>query len=156
MDVRIREAARQDLDLVWAATTETVWNDLPPEERTRLDRKAFEAHFRAQAKRVIDSRRNAIYVAESEEGRVAGYAIVGGASSMLSPMPFGFLYDIWVAPQFRRQGVARRLLQEAERWCRGRGFRTLRLEVGARNAAARALYASAGFQEERVALRKAL
>ena len=131
---------------------ETVWDDLPSDERATLDRAAFERHFRPHAERVIESPENAIFVAETVEGRVAGYAIVGGASSMLSQLPFGFLYDVWVAPEFRRQGVARRLVERAMEWCHTQGHTKLKLEASARNGAARALYASLGFVEERVFL----
>lgn len=156
MDIRIRAAGRGDMDVVWRATMETVWNDLPAEERATMDRAAFERHFRPHAARIVESKEHAVFVAEGPDRAVVGYAIVGGASSMLSPVPFGFLYDLWVEPRARRQGVGRRLLVRAEEWCRERGFRSLRLEVSAPNVAARALYASSGMREERLFLGKPL
>lgn len=156
MDIRIRMAGRKDMDLVWSATMETVWSDLPAEERASMDRAAFERHFRPHAARVIESKEHAIFIAEGSDRSVVGYAIVGGASSMLSPVPFGFLYDLWVVPLARRQGVGRSLLARAEEWCREQGFRRLKLEVAATNAAARALYASAEVGEERLFLGKSL
>ncbi len=150
MDVRIREASPRDHDLIWRATMETVWNDIPETERRDLDRAHLEGHFRPHAKQVIDSRENAIFVAEDAAGEVLGYTIVGAATTMLSPIPFGFVYDMWVAPQLRRQGVATRLLERVADWCRTRGYRRLKLEVAATNAAARGLYRSSGFAEERV------
>jgi len=89
-------------------------------------------------------------VAEKGTKGVRYYTIVGAASTMLSPVPFGFVYDIWVAPPVRRQGVASRLLERASDWCRARGYRKLKLEVAATNGGARALYASNGFAEERI------
>lgn len=146
---------RKDHEFIWRATMETVWNDIPLGERRGMDRATFEEHFRPHAKQVIDSRENAIFVAEELAG-VVGYAIVGGASTMLSPVPFGFVYDLWVAPEARRRGVARQLVDRACAWCREQGFPRLKLEVAATNAAARALYASAGFSEERLFLGKGL
>ena len=155
MDVRIRAATRADHEVIWQATMETVWTDLPPETRRSVDRRAFESHFRPHAKRVIESPNNAILVAEVS-GAVVGYAIVGPATSMLSPSPFGFVYDLWVAPEARRQRVGRALLQQAEAWCRGRGLGALRLEVSATNEGARAFYRTQAFAEERLYLVKAL
>lgn len=152
MDVRIREARRTDRRLIGKATVETVWNDLPPDERGRIDQRQFEKHFRPFAKRTIESRDRAIFVAEGPTGEVVGYTILGGATSMLSPLPYGFVYDLWVAPHARRRGVARALLAHATAWCRAQGYAKLKLEVGARNEAARALYTSAGFAEERLHL----
>ncbi len=156
IDVRIRAAQRKDHEVIWKATVETVWDDLPLYEKHGLDRGAFEGHFRPHAQRVIESPDTAIFVAEGGAGEPVGYVVLGPATSMLSPVPFGFVYDVWVAPAFRRRGVARRLLLRAEEWCRAQGHGSIRLEVSARNTAARALYASAGFVEDRLTLHKAL
>lgn len=134
---------------------ETLWDGLPDDERAPGGRGALEAHFRPRAERVIESRENATFVAEAE-GAVVGYVIVGPATSMLSPQTFGFVYDLWVAPRARRHGIARRLLGRAEAWCRDQGYGKLKLEVSARSAAARALYASEGYLDERLYLGKAL
>ena len=150
MDIRIREGRRGDHDLIWRETMGTVWNDIPEGERQGLDSARLEAHFRPHAKQVIDSPENAVFVAEGPSGQVLGYTIVGAATTMLTPTPFGFVYDMWVAPDARRQGVARRLLERASDWGRARGYRKLKLEVAATNAAARALYGSNGFAEERI------
>ena len=73
---------------------------------------------------------------------------------MLSPVPFGFVYDVWVAPEARRRGVATALLEHAAAWCRKRDLESLRLEVSAHNTDARRLYESAGFGEDRLSMRK--
>jgi ribosomal-protein-alanine N-acetyltransferase len=72
--------------------------------------------------------------------------------------PLGFALAWWVVdelellaiatlPAARRRGVARRLLDELCGWARGSGGRRVTLEVARSNAAARALYESAGFVE---------
>ena len=53
-----------------------------------------------------------------------------------------------MAPEAQRQGQARRCLREFERMAREKGAVRLFLEVAATNAAARALYAQAGFRED--------
>ena len=50
-----------------------------------------------------------------------------------------------VDPEVRRQGLGRRLLEQAMLTARQRGASTLFLEVASRNDPARALYAAAGF-----------
>jgi ribosomal protein S18 acetylase RimI-like enzyme len=50
-------------------------------------------------------------------------------------------------PGLRRRGAARALLEEAEREARQRGLRAVTLDTTLDNEAARALYASAGFDE---------
>jgi GNAT superfamily N-acetyltransferase len=53
--------------------------------------------------------------------------------------------SVWVAPEARRRGLARRLLEAASTWARSRGAGRLLLWVTESNAEARALYLGAGF-----------
>jgi ribosomal protein S18 acetylase RimI-like enzyme len=55
------------------------------------------------------------------------------------------LFDVLVAPQARRRGLARRLTQSIGAWGRERGARFAYLQVVATNAAALPLYADLGF-----------
>ncbi len=57
------------------------------------------------------------------------------------------LLDVAVAPEFRRQGVARTLLRSAITQVRGIGCAAMHLEVRASNDGARALYRAEGFEE---------
>lgn len=56
------------------------------------------------------------------------------------------LFDVLVAPQARRRGLARRLTQSIGAWGRQRGARYAYLQVVASNAAALPLYADLGFE----------
>jgi len=55
------------------------------------------------------------------------------------------LFQMWVAPEARGQGVGAALLAEAARWARARGAVALQLGVNRSNAPALHLYARAGF-----------
>jgi len=80
-----------------------------------------------------------LYVME-EDGAVAG-------TTMLSFTPrTGFLSTVVVAPEFRRRGVARQLIEAARREAAARRRPYVALRVLADNAPARALYAAAGYQ----------
>ena len=52
-----------------------------------------------------------------------------------------------VTPPMQRQGVARRLMEQAADFLRQRGIRQWHLEVAADNRAARQLYRRLGFDE---------
>lgn len=56
------------------------------------------------------------------------------------------LFDVLVAPEARRQGLARRLTQSVGAWGWARGARFIYLQVVATNTAALALYAGLGFE----------
>ncbi|MFF4414945.1 GNAT family N-acetyltransferase [Streptosporangium sp. NPDC001559] len=80
-------------------------------------------------------------------------AVLDGAlAGMVSGIPGGDadtveLISMWVSPQARRRGVARRLIQEVERWAVLRRATTLRLCVTPGNDEADALYRSHGFKD---------
>jgi aminoglycoside 6'-N-acetyltransferase I len=65
--------------------------------------------------------------------------------------PVAFLEGIWVKPEYRRQGAASRLVQYAEAFLAGRGFRELGSDALIDNRASHAAHLAWGFSEtERV------
>lgn len=81
-------------------------------------------------------------VAEAEEGRgVIGYVVAWFVVDEAE------VANVAVAPEARGRGVGARLLDEALDVARSRGVSAVYLEVRDSNAAARALYASRGFEE---------
>jgi len=56
--------------------------------------------------------------------------------------------NVVVKPELRRQGIGRELIREVIRQARERGAKDVFLEVRESNAAARALYAELGFNEQ--------
>lgn len=88
----------------------------------------------------ITQAKAAFLVAVSGE-RIAGYGLV----ALHAGTRIGRLSSFAVDPQFRRFGIARRLLAELERAAAVGGCRSIRLEVRRDNSAAIALYTHAGF-----------
>ena len=99
-----------------------------------------------------------ILVAEGEDGTRLGiatiFAAVPNEEPDEPPGTFALLNDLVVLPACRRTGTGRALLKAAEAYARQRGAAVLRLEVMAGNAAAAALYGSAGFEPRVVQLQK--
>ena len=81
-----------------------------------------------------------IIVAEGEDGTVLGYA---GPQTVLDE---GYITNVAVDPQYRRQGVADELISAFLRFGQAK-LAFLTLEVRASNAPAIALYAKHGFAE---------
>lgn len=152
MAYRIRSARKEDEPTIWTATTETFWKSIPDDERARVDPKAFEDRFRDEVEPYVRGVRGERFVAEDDAGRFLGYIILGEVGLLYSPRPIGFVFDLWVAPEHRRRGVATFLLDRAFAWCRLQGYPKLKLEVGVGNAEARALYDRAGLAAERLSL----
>jgi len=104
--------------------------------------------------------RGRIFVAAHEDGRVVGFAAVQAAVPQEEPDDppgcYALLSDLVVLPEARRGGLGRALLDRAEAYARAEGAPVLSLSVLARNAAARSLYAAAGFRERFLQLEKRL
>jgi len=100
-----------------------------------------------------------VFVAEVA-GQLVGFACVWARVKPDEPdddpSEYAFVSDLVVRSTCRRRGIGKELLSAAEGHARAHGARTLRLGVLAGNAAARRLYASAGFEEYEVELAKPL
>lgn len=96
------------------------------------------------------SRRNMRRLFSSSSAACCGAFIGDGLVGTLvmlfrSNSTVGRIYSLAVHPEFRGQGIARKLLEQAEAEARQRGCRCLSLEVRVDNAGAQQLYASSGF-----------
>lgn len=79
------------------------------------------------------------------DGRVVGYVLVELASPLRSNRHVAIINGLAVHPDAGRQGIGRRLVDQAVADAADRGIRKLRLRVLSTNPAAIALYRSAGF-----------
>jgi len=148
VDLRMRRARRADYPIIWGATLQTVWDDVPADERARLEHGRWEAHFRKKIEPYIDGNRTEKWIAEGPAGEFLGYLILG-ESGFLTPEVHAFIYDVWVAPDHRDKGIGKALVEWASDWARRRGHRKIKLEVSEENARARHVYESLGFRPER-------
>ena len=95
----------------------------------------------------LSSRDSLVLVAE-QSGQVVGYlyADVEGTSWRDLRGPCGFVHDVYVDEQARRQGAGRELLRAAIEWIHSRGMSQVVLWSKSRNDHAQSLFASFGFR----------
>ncbi|GAB4239256.1 MAG: hypothetical protein OHK005_00530 [Candidatus Methylacidiphilales bacterium] len=91
----------------------------------------------------LAARNRALLVAERVDGELMGYASAWGGEYRIDQLNAVLIVE--VGPEFRRQGVATRLLQELERWARHIGLHRLELTTLVENEPARGLYEKCGF-----------
>ena len=87
-----------------------------------------------------------IFLVAEQDGAVVGYV---GCQTVLDE---GYITNVAVSPDCRRQGIGRALVGALASHARGQGLSFVTLEVRASNAPALALYEGAGFR--RVGVRK--
>ncbi|MCP9931121.1 GNAT family N-acetyltransferase [Cyanobium sp. AMD-g] len=90
---------------------------------------------------------SALLIAEADR-RALGFTQLYPSFSSVSMARIFILNDLFVVPEARRSGVARRLLEAAVRHAREAGAIRLTLSTAHTNTAAQALYASVGWERD--------
>ena len=113
------------------------------EELEKLERICFSRPWsRKMLAEELESQCAAFLVAEdSVSGRVLGYA------GLMVVADEGYITNVAVFPEYRRQGIAAQILQVFVQFAEANRLAFLTLEVRPSNAAAIALYQGFGFEE---------
>jgi len=154
--IRLRSATRKDFDFILCLSVETIWDELTPYEREHTVRRRLVNIMAKNLRRLMASSGMLTLIAEADAGEQAGFIMVGKSASVFTDQQQAFIYDIAVAPAFRRRGVGRMLMERAEAYAREKRMDFVSLMVDSRNEAARNLYAQLGFEESKVLMRKLL
>ena len=146
MNIYIRQFQPSDHDFIMSLTTRFSEIDLPAwRSKPDIDHTNQLALQKAMHVPEPDSM---IFIAQSEDGRPAGFIHLQTQIDYFNGQDHGYISDLAVDIAFEGQGVARALMNKAEEWALQRGFNLLTLYVFAGNARARQLYEKNGFQPE--------
>jgi [ribosomal protein S18]-alanine N-acetyltransferase len=110
------------------------------DEFARVHASAFAAPWSASAFHGTLLGFGAVGLIAEDEGRALGVAIISAAGDEAEVLTIG------TAPEARRRGCARALMEFAHAEARRRGARVMFLEVAADNHSAHALYDSLGYR----------
>jgi len=94
---------------------------------------------------VADERHGFILVAASENNEIVGVAFGSSFLGLEHGGESGWLEELYVLPEWRQNGIGARLVEEAIRFARQRGWRALDLEVEANHLRVLSLYERHGF-----------
>lgn len=157
-DFQFGPAGAGDYPWIFEGMAEAVWVSLTPHRQEQIAREEVFRHHRKHAMGFAghEDFPNLAIIARDREGNRAGFVWVAEYSMDGAGKPHGCVMDIFVAPACRRRGLARRLMAEAENWCRSRGLKYLLLSVAPHNQAARELYRAEGYEVERLIMSKDL
>lgn len=126
-EISIEPALAADLDALLAIEAACFSSD-------RLSRRSFKRWLR---------RADCVFLVARDGAELAGYCLV----LLRQGTRLARLYSLALAPAYQGQGLARRLLQQAELDTRATGALYLRLEVASTNSAAIALYRQLGYTQ---------
>ena len=88
---------------------------------------------------------NSVSLVAKVNGEIAGFII--GMMYIERRAPIGHILTIDVSPEYRRKGIAQRLLHEIEKIFKEKGVKTCQLEVREDNIAALRLYKGSGYKK---------
>ncbi len=103
----------------------------------------------------LDTPRQLIYRVEAD-GAAVGWLWFALDKPGNAESGVGYIYDIGIDEAFRGRGFGRAAMQLAEEEARSHGLHALALNVFGTNTVARRLYASLGYSETSVKMRKEL
>jgi ribosomal protein S18 acetylase RimI-like enzyme len=81
---------------------------------------------------------------------------MGEAIDLISGARYTYIFSLYVAPEHRRRGIAKALMQQAETWTTSKGDRQIGLQVFARNQIALDFYRRLGYEIQSLSLSKPL
>lgn len=135
---------------------ETAWQDLPIRHQRRFAQAALAPGIHEVVMLLMHQGENVIMVADLPDQPNVGQVWLGEARDPYTGVKRGYIYDLFVEPAARGQGVGTALLRAVEAAARQRGDTELALTVAAHNQTAQTLYAALGFETERLTLSKPL
>lgn len=139
--MEIRQYESRDLDEM-----ARLFNDYRVFYEQRSDRE-LAARFIAQRTR---ARESVIIVADAGNGTLAGFCQLFPSFCSVAAAPIYVLYDLFVAAEARRSGIATRLMQAAARRAKVDGKVRMDLTTARSNLKAQALYESLGWTRDNV------
>jgi GNAT superfamily N-acetyltransferase len=139
--VRIRAARRDDFEAV-AQILADLGGPRPAVTAETADdcRAVFEAQ-------IFDPNAHHV-VAEDANGRVVAFTSLHFRTRLNWPTEEAWIPDLYVAPEVRRQGIGRAMLEEAEARALDRGCHALTLESGYQRAEAHHMYRRFGMRDD--------
>jgi ribosomal protein S18 acetylase RimI-like enzyme len=139
MEIKIRRARREDLP-AFLDVYIRAYRGL--EDYAYTTPRRIKAYFHW----LITRDRDGVFVAEVS-GQVVGFICSDSRwISDYAKEEVGAIHELVVLPEYRRMGVARRLMEKALEYLKGRGRSVAELWVGVKNRSAKRFYESLGFQ----------
>jgi ribosomal protein S18 acetylase RimI-like enzyme len=139
--MEIREYESRDLDEV-----ARLFNDYRVFYEQRSDRELAAQFIAARA----EARESVILVADGGNGMLAGFCQIYPSFCSVAAAPIYVLYDLFVAADARRSGVATGLMQAAAQRAKIDGKVRMDLTTAKSNVKAQALYESLGWTRDDV------
>lgn len=106
-------------------------------------------HFSPAFERIIQGEDIALFVAD-DAGALTGYVLVQRQETLFANGPVGYVQELMVTPEHRREGIGAALMRAAEDWAFAEGC----VYVGLASRRAGDFYRAAGYDESAAFFKK--
>ncbi len=151
----IRKAKPLDVPVFVLHFTELMKQHLAYDPRWQQLKKNAVNLYRRYIRKQIKNPRVAIFVAE-QRGKIIGHITckVGKRPPVYVIDKTGYVGEVFVDMQFRKQGVGTSLMIKADQWFKRKKLKAAILQVHVKNKRALKTYEKCGFEYERFQMRK--
>ncbi len=145
-EVIIRKAVVEDVSSIVE-----LWKELMDfhKERDRIFSRSTTGHerFADYLKGHISKENSSLFVAEADKD-IVGYCLVfiEKYPPVIELQEYCLVQDIAITEKYRRRGIGRRFLKEAQRWYSDKGIHRVEARVSTYNKAAREFWSEMGFK----------
>lgn len=153
IDVRLYKPS--DVPALLAGVAEHTWDILAPEERSGTSPDLVREGAQSNLMAVLQSPGGTAVVAD-DAGRIVGYLLIGVGPDAVTGEMFGYLADIYLDPQYRGRGIARRVHDIGEAYLVQLGVRKAKLWTHAHNPEGQASAQRNGYKPYGIAMIKEL
>ncbi|WP_278926695.1 GNAT family N-acetyltransferase [Staphylococcus auricularis] len=143
----IRKPERDELKLIESLTLQAF------SEANQSDIKLIEEPIKGVSKELYDN--GAEYFIALENGEVLGWIFLGKNVDAIYNQTFGFIYELFVLPEFRNRGIATKLMEFSFEHFKNKDILQVKLNVHKDNTAKK-LYDKLGFNEINISMNKTL
>jgi GNAT superfamily N-acetyltransferase len=144
-DITIRMATADDVPVI-VHHRRAMFTDMGVGDPAGLD--AVEITFTPYVTRALGDGSYRGWLAQTSDGRVVaggGLLVYEWPGSPRDPRPRrAYIFNLYTEPEYRRRGLARRIIQAMIDWCHVEGFKSVALHY---SDDGRRLYESMGFQQ---------
>lgn len=144
--MKVRNATPADMDKICSFKGKSVSLNFP---RSTFNEEMFRRHLLRQ----VGLKPDTIKIIEVG-GQVAGYIWFKVVDSSVGV--FGRIEHVFVDDAFRKRGIGKKLMKEAEAYFKDKGVRKVKLTVTTGNKTAASMYKSMGYETRRYVMEKDL
>ncbi|MDA7026836.1 GNAT family N-acetyltransferase [Bacillus sp. CLL-7-23] len=137
------EKINQILELWNQNVKETADCELDKSERDALEE---------QIKQYTQSTYGAVFVVINEQDQLVGYGIASMKQDLVSDIVYGQIDEVYVAPQYRRQKMAKHLVNDLMDWFHQNAVSFIHVQVDLENESALHFWERMGLEKEFIVL----